>query len=134
MKYCGRQNQLPPTLMRCVADQSPNGVSRLLPWTAEAGNEQLIVKLTGKTEGHLQFLLEERGDVLTGESLQEALSLTPREAEVLIWISKGKTSPEIASILGCKSATVNKHTQSIFSKLGVETRTAAAAVAIELIR
>jgi DNA-binding CsgD family transcriptional regulator len=54
------------------------------------------------------------------------LELTEREAEVLLWVTRGKTSPEIGVILGCRTATANKHLEHIFAKLGVETRTAAA--------
>jgi len=57
----------------------------------------------------------------------ESMGLTPREAEVLHWITEGKTSIEIAGILGCSSHTVDKHAERILQKLSVETRTAAAA-------
>ncbi len=54
-------------------------------------------------------------------------SLTPRELEVLTWVAQGKTNAEIAIILNTRSRTVGKHLERIFVKLGVETRTAAAA-------
>lgn len=57
-------------------------------------------------------------------------SLTRREAEVLSWISKGKTNRDIGEILGMSPRTVNKHLEHVFEKLGVETRAAAAALAI----
>ncbi len=56
-------------------------------------------------------------------------ALTPRETEVLTWLSKGKTNRDIAEILGMSPRTVNKHLEHIFQKLGVETRSAAAALA-----
>ncbi|MGL4231719.1 MAG: response regulator [Casimicrobium sp.] len=59
----------------------------------------------------------------------QAADLTSREAEVLSWIAKGKTNRDIADILGMSPRTVNKHLEHIFEKLGVETRTAAAALA-----
>lgn len=61
-----------------------------------------------------------------------AVNLTPRETEVLSWLAKGKTNRDIADILGMSHRTVNKHLEHIFEKLGVETRTAAAAVASRL--
>ena len=61
-----------------------------------------------------------------------ATALTPREAEVLSWLAKGKTNRDIAEILGMSPRTVNKHLEHIFEKLGVETRTAAVAVAGQL--
>lgn len=60
--------------------------------------------------------------------------LTPRETEVLSWIAKGKTNRDIAEILGMSPRTVNKHLEHIFEKLGVETRTAAAALAGQLLQ
>ena len=59
-----------------------------------------------------------------------SLGLTPREAEVLLWISQGKTNYEVAVIVGAKSGTVRKHVEHILSKLSVENRTAAAAIAL----
>lgn len=61
-----------------------------------------------------------------------AVALTPREAEVLSWLAKGKTNRDIADILGMSPRTVNKHLEHIFEKLGVETRTAAVAIAGQL--
>jgi DNA-binding NarL/FixJ family response regulator len=61
----------------------------------------------------------------------EPLGLTPREAEVLFWVARGKTNDEIATILGIGLTTVKKHLESTFGKLGVENRTAAAALALE---
>ncbi len=57
-------------------------------------------------------------------------TLTRRETEVLSWIAKGKTNRDIGDILGMSPRTVNKHLEHVFEKLGVETRAAAAALAI----
>jgi DNA-binding CsgD family transcriptional regulator len=62
------------------------------------------------------------------------LGLTKREAEVLLWVSQGKTNPEIATILEIKPKTITKHLERVFQKLGVETRTSAANVAREILR
>ena len=47
-----------------------------------------------------------------------------------LWLSKGKTNRDIAQILGLSPRTVDKHLEQIYSKLGVENRTAAAAIAV----
>lgn len=60
----------------------------------------------------------------------EQYRLTPRETDVLNWLAKGKTNRDIADILGMSPRTVNKHLEHIFIKLGVETRSAAAGMAI----
>lgn len=64
----------------------------------------------------------------------QQVALTPRETEVLSWLTKGKTNRDIADILGMSPRTVNKHLEHIFEKLGVETRTAAAAIAGQLLQ
>ncbi|WP_382153920.1 response regulator [Hydrogenophaga sp. ANAO-22] len=61
------------------------------------------------------------------------IALTPRETEVLSWLAKGKTNRDIADILGMSHRTVNKHLEHVFEKLGVETRSAAAAIAGKLL-
>ena len=52
--------------------------------------------------------------------------LTPREREVLSWVSEGKSNWEVGQIVGCVEQTVKKHLQHIYRKLGVENRTPAA--------
>ena len=63
------------------------------------------------------------------ERLRERLPITGREAEVLLWLSRGKASRDIGEILGLSHRTVTKHLESIYAKLGVENRTAASIIA-----
>ena len=63
----------------------------------------------------------------------EALGLTPREAEVLLWMAQGKSNPDIAIILGAAEGTVRKHVEHILEKLAVENRGAAAVRALEIL-
>jgi DNA-binding NarL/FixJ family response regulator len=63
-------------------------------------------------------------------TLQRAFSLTSREAEVLLWLSRGKANRHIGEILNISPRTVNKHLEQVFVKLGVENRAAAAAAAV----
>ncbi|MBU7580789.1 MAG: DNA-binding response regulator [Porphyrobacter sp.] len=65
-------------------------------------------------------------------ALQKHGGLTRREAEVLLWVSYGKTNKTISEILGISPRTVNKHLEQVFRKLGVETRAAATAIAVRL--
>lgn len=67
-------------------------------------------------------------------ALQKHNGLTRREAEVLLWVSYGKTNKTISEILGISPRTVNKHLEQVFRKLGVETRAAATAVAVGYLR
>jgi len=61
------------------------------------------------------------------------LELTPRVAEVLLWVAQGKTNADIATILGISESTVKKHLLEIFQALGVETRSAATLRALEVL-
>ena len=80
--------------------------------------------------GETMLLLEQRSDSAGTPSRLAQAALTPREAEVLSWLAKGKTNRDIGDILGMSHRTVNKHLEHVFEKLGVETRAAAAALAI----
>lgn len=79
------------------------------------------------TEAHCLVSLAEAQEVNPAP-----VRLTARESEVLLWVARGKTNRDIADILGMSPRTVNKHLEHIFEKLGVETRTAAAAAARRL--
>jgi len=61
----------------------------------------------------------------------ETLGLTPREAEVLLWVAQGKSNSDVAIILGMSDKTVKIHLGHVYEKLNVETRTAAALIAVE---
>lgn len=78
------------------------------------------------------LLAQTQADNAALERLRE-IALTPRETEVLSWLAKGKTNRDIADILGMSHRTVNKHLEHVFEKLGVETRSAAAAIAGRLL-
>jgi DNA-binding NarL/FixJ family response regulator len=94
-------------------------------------NEQLKLQYMGKL-GPNEFLLRLAKDsgADTPAEFSSELGLTTREGEVLSWLSKGKTNRDIAQILGLSPRTVDKHLEQIYSKLGVENRTAAAAIAV----
>ena len=93
-------------------------------------NDQLRLQYMGKL-GPNEFLLRLAKDSGTGTPAEfsSQLGLTTREGEVLSWLSKGKTNRDIAQILGLSPRTVDKHLEQIYAKLGVENRTAAAAIA-----
>jgi DNA-binding NarL/FixJ family response regulator len=63
----------------------------------------------------------------------ESLGLSPRVAEVLLWIAQGKSNSEIASILGISEFTVKRHVSDLFAVLGVDNRNAAAMRALEIL-
>jgi DNA-binding NarL/FixJ family response regulator len=65
--------------------------------------------------------------------LEDKLDLTPKEAEVLLWVAQGKANADIATILGVTESTVKKHMEHILEKLAVESRGAAGLKAIEVL-
>ena len=56
--------------------------------------------------------------------------LTDREREVLTWVGRGKTSSEIATILGLSERTVNFHCDHAMKRLDVSNRAQAVAKAV----
>ena len=78
--------------------------------------------------------MQEASDEAAIETISLSFKLTAREAEVLYWVIKGKINRDIGDILGSSPATVKKHLERILAKMGVETRTAAAAMALSRIR
>jgi DNA-binding NarL/FixJ family response regulator len=85
-------------------------------------------------DGEWLLVMRESDDGSIVEAMALALELTAREAEVLYWVVKGKTNRDIGEILGTSPKTVTKHLEHVFTKLGVETRTAAAAVAMAKVK
>jgi ATP/maltotriose-dependent transcriptional regulator MalT len=62
----------------------------------------------------------------------ERAGLTPREAEVLRLVAHGASNHDVAQELELSVRTVGKHLERVFAKLGVTTRSAAAARAWEI--
>jgi DNA-binding NarL/FixJ family response regulator len=63
--------------------------------------------------------------------VRSRLPVTPREAEVLIWLTRGKSNRDIGEILGLSPRTVNKHLEQIYAKLGIENRSSAVALTLQ---
>ena len=117
------------------------------PWLqrAERGERQanagLAVEIAGRGVkltylgkiGLDEYLLRltEATSVSDEDLLRETLAITAREAEVLLWIARGKSNRNIAEILNISSRTVDKHLEQIYTKLGVENRTSAAALVVK---
>ncbi len=105
----------------------------------ELGPKRLTFRLhqqIGDSEGGGDWLIimREQSDESVIDAMALSFKLTPREAEVLYWVVKGKINRDIGDILGSSPMTVKKHLERVFAKLGVETRTAAAGMAMSRIR
>jgi len=147
-RYCGSQApQTPPPVLQWLRRhlptlQTPGASLREPPrLTLENGPRRLTFRLhlqvgdpadasPNGEGGDWLIVMQETSDASVLEALAHAFGLTAREAEVLYWVAKGKINRDIGDILGASPATVKKHLERIHAKLGVETRTAAAAMAI----
>jgi DNA-binding CsgD family transcriptional regulator len=92
----------------------------LAQWV-DAGSPTLTRRVAG-----CRLNVDRSGDALLLEEIRDELGLTTRERQVLAWVARGKTNPEIAEILCIAPTTVRRHLENIYAKLGVRTRTAAA--------
>jgi CheY-like chemotaxis protein/DNA-binding CsgD family transcriptional regulator len=137
--HSGWESRRAPTpVLAWLQRETTRLATQQAPMSAQAASVELEVGLrrlrctlqesTG--EGEWLVVLREADDAATLEALVLAFRLTPREAEVLYWLAKGKTNRDIGEILGSSAATVKKHLEHVYEKLGVETRNAAVAVAI----
>jgi DNA-binding NarL/FixJ family response regulator len=123
-----------PADVRAWLDQSASAPASSPPTPIElaAGSaSKLRLLYVGQVGAEERLLRVIEGDAVTDQAvLKSRLLVTDREAEVLLWIARGKSNRDIAEILSLSPRTVNKHLEQIFTKLGVENRTSAAALAV----
>ncbi|HET7884590.1 MAG TPA: response regulator [Bradyrhizobium sp.] len=130
----GEEIVLPVPLLQWL-EQAQKGKAGAKAQASFPESPELKLHYMGKA-GPNEFLLRLAKDSsasLPAEFSSE-LGLTTREGEVLSWLAKGKTNRDIAQILGLSPRTVDKHLEQIYAKLGVENRTAAAAIAANAAR
>src|SRR5439155_24897443 len=120
---------LPRKIRRWASRQAETRQRRSL--VAQTKKTYLYIKREQSyTDTNLVLLLE----LIRGKSEERSRrhrSLTKREHEVLFWLVRGKSNAEIGAILEIAPATVGKHLERIYPKLGVENRTAAATYGLE---
>ena len=135
--FASAEPQLPEAAAEWVQAQSQAQLAGLgtSTFTVAHGAKRLVLALHEQTgDGEWLVVMREASDAAVVEAMTHTFRLTLREAEVLYWVVKGKTNRDIADILGMSAATVKKHLEHVFEKLGVETRTAAAGLAIGKVR
>jgi DNA-binding CsgD family transcriptional regulator len=126
-----RGNCLPKVLCKWVRKQEVGlrGEDDILlrrnPLVLQREGKRLVIRFVSDP-GQSLLLLEEQS-VTTQPQPPGPSGLSPREAQVLNWLSQGKTNKEIALILELSARTVQKHLEHIYQKMGVENRTGAAA-------
>lgn len=97
----------------------------------ERGGRRFVLTPMGSVGEHeLLVTAEVASSTAQVDKLRTRFGLTAREAEVLVWITRGKPNRDIGEILALSPRTVNKHLERIYVKLGVENRASAAAMAL----
>lgn len=135
---------LPPEVvgwLRTCSSQNKNAVSESIIIAVPSKNElaqqekkRLEFMLIGRVSANEILLRLTEIDIGQDiDRLHARVPLTRREAEVLLWLSRGKSNRDIGQILNVSYRTVNKHLEQIYPKLGVETRTSAVALAIRIL-
>lgn len=127
---------LPATVKEWLRDRiAAAAVPDRLAIVGQAPSRELEFSFIGQA-GLEEFLVRvvERSVETDDVRLRHALGVTAREAEVLLWLSRGKQNRDIADILGMSPRTVNKHLEQAYTKLGVENRASAAAVVLGVLR
>jgi len=116
------QGQAASRSAEMTAKWHDEGETLQLSLIGRVGPDELLLRCIAPGGGNEEALLRSR------------LSLTSREAEVLLWLSRGKSNRDIAAILGLSPRTVNKHLELTFEKLGVENRASATALAVRILQ
>ncbi|MFC7051524.1 response regulator [Hansschlegelia quercus] len=98
------------------------GASLVVAFVGQSDRDELLLRVTQEGGSDYAALFKDR------------LGVTTREADVLLWIARGKSNRDIGEILGMSPRTVNKHLEQIYVKLGVENRAAAAAAAVRVLQ
>jgi DNA-binding NarL/FixJ family response regulator len=124
--------QVPAAVIEWLQQQSALAAQGREPraFTVANGAKELMFSLQERTgDDDWLIVMREVSDAAVVDEMTKVFKLTMREAEVLYWVVKGKTNRDIGDILGSSPATVKKHLERVYVKLGVETRTAAARLA-----
>jgi DNA-binding response OmpR family regulator/DNA-binding CsgD family transcriptional regulator len=113
-------------------------------WLANAAKGEAGPHIWSRSDTRLEFTylgrlrnderllrLAKAAAVDDAELLRQHFALTGREAEVLLWIARGKSNKDISGVLSISPRTVNKHLEQVFQKLGVENRASAAAMTVQ---
>jgi DNA-binding response OmpR family regulator/DNA-binding CsgD family transcriptional regulator len=129
-----REDGLPPSVSVYVERLLSRGGKPGSAVKGDFGENSLeLIVIAHYRENEVLIRLNETSHEQNVSRLRDQLDLTQREAEVLLWVGYGKASNDISDVLDISPRTVQKHLERIYVKLGVEKRSAAAAIAIRVI-
>jgi DNA-binding CsgD family transcriptional regulator len=127
MKDSGRFTEFEEDLDQLVADE------RMIVLCSFPIRESGADDILSAASTHQFTIARRRGvwEIIEAPKAQTRIgSLTPREREVMAWVSRGKSAWEIGKILHITKRTVDEHVQKAVRKLGAANRTQAVAIAI----
>lgn len=126
---CGDDLRLPPSLSRryCMLPFNAGAARLVLMLLFRDG---IVLSQERLHDAALMCAYHAGAFVRAGSGAERALDLTEREIECLAWISEGKTSDEISTIIGISRNTVNNYITSIMRKTATKTRSEAIALAV----
>jgi len=129
---CSADDALPQPVTRWLRGDAEPDAHEVLPprepLVVTRERRQLVIRFLSRG-AEAVLALAERYASVPPDALRP-LGLSRRETEVLVWVTEGKRNGEIATILGASNRTIDKHVEHILRKLGVESRTAAASLAL----
>lgn len=107
--------------------------SELIPAIRAVADGKYVInnKFMGKPDAFRWIIEQLEEGAHGGDNGQEMYQpLSPREMEILVFITHGSSNKEIAHELGISRQTVKNHMSSVLRKIGVEDRTQAAVLAL----
>ncbi|CAA9217195.1 MAG: hypothetical protein AVDCRST_MAG42-377 [uncultured Chthoniobacterales bacterium] len=123
--------RLPPEISRWLTTARSYAGTDPLDLEITGAELPLAVRAAAAEGGHWLLVLTEMNPALMPSLLQKRFRLTARQAELLYWLSKGRSNREMGIIFSISARTVDKHLQHVFEKLDVENRHAAVVKALE---
>jgi DNA-binding NarL/FixJ family response regulator len=115
----------------CPKDVTPNKLVQVLRQVVQG--HFVVGDLVFDRDGLQSWLdtsVEKAGRTYVDESREAFSPLSPREMEILQYVTRGLSNKEIAQSLGISHQTVKNHMTAILNKLDVEDRTQAAVYAL----
>ncbi len=117
-------NDAPDVVEQIMAAGANGFISKAAP------PDKMAAAISGVLEGGILVCLDAETSG-TQDQLRDISVLTPRQREVLLRLGRGKTTKEIARELEISPFTARAHISAVFKTLGVTTRSAAAAIAVQ---
>ncbi|HEX4433914.1 MAG TPA: helix-turn-helix transcriptional regulator [Acidimicrobiales bacterium] len=130
-----RTSPFPARVARWIEAQAAqsrgSGLALSRPLTSQRDGRRVILRYLPARGSHPGAVVVTERPGSADRKGFESLGLTRREAEIVALVAEGSTNDVIATRLGLATATVKKHLENVYTKLGVHTRAQVVAFAFE---